>query len=290
MNHPSHPTHSDHKGSPHKGHGNLDFGKFTIRKLGEAHYAMLSPSSVMRMPMNSFFYLTQGEVFLQIDNDSILLRAGEMVLIPASVAVTISYYDKIVGYMGGFSSDFITDVSQNIIERFDFLRYFNASRFTFEGELLDRINLLFATLDSLWNGGGEREDLVKAYLLTLLHELDELRGEKLSTTPYNRLAYSFLELMFGEAQIVKKPSDYASQLCVSVNHLNKVVRQTTNKSLSEWIEERLILNAKVLLRNSSLSIAEIANQLGVADPSYFTRRFRQYEGISPKEYRERSGK
>ncbi len=277
----------NHRESPHKGHGELNLGKFTILKLSETHYTVPSPSPVMRLPMNSFFFLTRGEVFIQIDNESLLIREGEMVLIPASVAVTIQYYDRTVGYMGGFSSDYITDVSQSVVERFEFLRHFSVSKFLFEGEQLERVKMLFVTLESLWSAHEKRDDLMRAYLLSLLYELDLQCDSILSTTPYNRLAYRFLELLFSEEQAVRKPSDFASELCVSVNHLNKVVKQTTEKSLSEWIEERLMLNAKVLIRNSDISIADIAFQLGIADPSYFTRRFKQHEGISPKEYREK---
>ncbi len=277
----------NHRESPHKGHGELNLGKFTILKLRETHYSTPSPSPVMRLPMNSFFFLTRGEVFIQIDNESLLIREGEMVLIPASVAVTIQYYDRTVGYMGGFSSDYITDVSHSVVERFEFLRQFSVSKFLFEGEQLERVKILFVNLESLWSAHEKRDDLMRAYLLTLLYELDLQQGSMVSTTPYNRLAYRFLELLFDEGQAVRKPSDFASELCVSVNHLNKVVKQTTEKSLSEWIEERLMLNAKVLIRNSDISIADIAFQLGIADPSYFTRRFKQHEGISPKEYREK---
>ncbi|MFR9649347.1 MAG: helix-turn-helix domain-containing protein [Rikenellaceae bacterium] len=279
-------NHHPHRESPHKGHGDINLGKFTILKLSKNNYSTPSPSPVMRLPMNSFFFLTQGEVFLEIDGESILLRGGEMVLIPASVAVKIHYYDRTVGYMGGFSSDYITDVSQSVVERFEFLRSFSVARFLFEGDKLERVDGIFTTLEGLWSSHSGADDLMRSYLLTLLYELDQERDKMILPTVYNRLAYSFLKALFDENLSVRKPSDFASQLCVSVNHLNKVVRQTTKKSLSEWIEERLMLNAKVLLRNTDTSISDIAYQLGIADPSYFTRRFRQHEGISPKEYRE----
>ncbi len=286
-NHTHHHSHS-HRESPHKGHGDINLGKFTIVKLSENNYSTPSPSPVMRLPMNTLFFLTQGEVFLQIDGESILLREGEMVLIPASVAVMIHYYDRTVGYMGGFSSDYITDISQSVVERFEFLRSFSVARFLFKGERLERIKKLFVTLESLWGAEKKSDNLMRVYLLALLYELDDEHDAMVSPTTYNRLAYSFLKLLFNENQAVRKPADFASELCVSLNHLNKVVKQTTEKSLSEWIEERLMLNAKVLIRNTDISISDIACRLGIADPSYFTRRFRQHEGISPKEYRERS--
>lgn len=82
-------------------------------------------------------------------------------------------------------------------------------------------------------------------------------------------------------------SEYAELLHVSPNHLNKVVRDVTNQSPSKWIDETLVLEAKVLLFQSKLSISEIATELGLLDASYFSRLFKKYVGVSPLEFRKR---
>ena len=52
------------------------------------------------------------------------------------------------------------------------------------------------------------------------------------------------------------------------------------------IHERLLLEAKRLLRYSDLPVADIADQLNFEDPSYFSRFFKKHTGFSPSEFRE----
>ncbi len=272
--------------SPHKHGGSpFDFSNFTILALSENHYAMQCPTPMMRWPINGFFYLTSGEIFIQVENDSVLLKEGEMILIPANVPISIRYYNQTVGFMGGFSSDYITDLSQSVIERFEFLRYHNTTRFTFESEQKDRVNILFDSLLNIFKTSNGESKLIHTYLLCLLQELADNTGEQLVKTPSNQLSHRFLELLLNDNYKKYKPADFAQELSVTVNHLNKSVRQASSKSVSQWIDERLIVNAKILMHNPKMSIAEIANELSIEDQSYFARKFKQYEGVSPSEYR-----
>ena len=81
-------------------------------------------------------------------------------------------------------------------------------------------------------------------------------------------------------------SEVARLLGVSRSWLNQQVRQETSKNLTDHLQGRLILESKRLLAHSDLNVSEIAYQLGCEDPSYFTRLFRQVEGLSPREFRE----
>jgi AraC-like DNA-binding protein len=81
-------------------------------------------------------------------------------------------------------------------------------------------------------------------------------------------------------------SQVAKLLGVSRSWLNQLVRQETEKNLTDHLRGRLILESKRLLAHSDLNVSEIAYQLGFEDPSYFTRLFRQVEGLSPREFRE----
>lgn len=78
---------------------------------------------------------------------------------------------------------------------------------------------------------------------------------------------------------------YATVLGVSVNHLNDVVKETTGESAGEHIRLRRLLDAKRLLLYSELSVSEIGYHLAFKDPSYFSRFFRRYEGMTPAEFR-----
>ena len=79
--------------------------------------------------------------------------------------------------------------------------------------------------------------------------------------------------------------EFAEILAVSPNHLHKCVKTTTGKSAHELLEEMRLLEAKVLLKQTSMRIAEVAFKIGGFEPSDFSRFFKSKTGISPKEYR-----
>lgn len=82
-----------------------------------------------------------------------------------------------------------------------------------------------------------------------------------------------------------KVNDFADYLSVTPNHLNKSVKSTTVKSAHKLLVEMRILEAKVLLIQSNLSIAEIAHKIGKMDQSDFTQFFKSKTQMTPKQYR-----
>jgi len=82
-------------------------------------------------------------------------------------------------------------------------------------------------------------------------------------------------------------SNYASQLGVSVTHLNRISRLTTDKSVGELLSDIWIQEARRHLVFTAMSVKQIAFELGFSDPAYFSRFFTRETGISPKEYRVR---
>jgi len=81
------------------------------------------------------------------------------------------------------------------------------------------------------------------------------------------------------------PKDYAAMLFMSPNHLNTICQEILGKSAGELIRERILLEAKRLLINADLTIAEIAFRLNFTDNSYFTKFFKKYTGTTPEEFR-----
>lgn len=79
--------------------------------------------------------------------------------------------------------------------------------------------------------------------------------------------------------------DYARQLGVSRERLGFAVRKATGLSPQAYIHRELLSEARDLLLNSSLQVAEIAFRLGFQDPGYFNRFFTRNEGTSPGRFR-----
>lgn len=78
---------------------------------------------------------------------------------------------------------------------------------------------------------------------------------------------------------------YAKKMHLSANYIYKVVKKTTGRTVTEWIEQMTITEAKTLLRDSSLSVQEIGEQLNFPSLSFFGKYFKRVAGVSPNEYR-----
>ncbi len=83
---------------------------------------------------------------------------------------------------------------------------------------------------------------------------------------------------------------YAARLGVSVAHLNALCRQYAGRSALGMIHERLVLEARRNLVYTAMTVREVADLLGFADPAYFTRFFRRATGMAPTEFRERAAR
>ena len=79
---------------------------------------------------------------------------------------------------------------------------------------------------------------------------------------------------------------YASMLHISPVYLSRVVRQVTGRTVVDYINQMLLMEASFLLRNSKLSITQIADRLHFADTPSFSKFFSRKKGLSPREYRE----
>ena len=80
-------------------------------------------------------------------------------------------------------------------------------------------------------------------------------------------------------------SFYAKQLGVHPNHLNAVIKKATGETAKESIQNRLLMEIKLLLYSTNLSVKEISNQMGFNDPNYLSTFFNKYEHMSPLQYR-----
>jgi YesN/AraC family two-component response regulator len=75
-------------------------------------------------------------------------------------------------------------------------------------------------------------------------------------------------------------------LHLSISYLNEIDKETTGFTVSYWIQQEVVLEAKRLLYYSQCSVKEIAHALGYADHTYFSRLFKKVEGRTPGEFRE----
>lgn len=85
--------------------------------------------------------------------------------------------------------------------------------------------------------------------------------------------------------LLRTPSDFARQLHIHVNNLNRVLKQTTGKTTSQIIAERIAQEARILLIHSPWTIKEIAWALGFKEAAHFSNFFKKITGLTPLEFR-----
>lgn len=78
---------------------------------------------------------------------------------------------------------------------------------------------------------------------------------------------------------------YASQLNISPVYLSRVVRQVTGRTVVDYVNQFLVMEASFLLRTTTLSITQIADRLHFADAASFSKFFLRNNGVRPKDYR-----
>ncbi|UOQ69259.1 helix-turn-helix transcriptional regulator [Hymenobacter volaticus] len=174
-----------------------------------------------------------------------------------------------------------------------------------EGHLVFQLNpvevaraaALFTQMhEELSSDYAHKYDLLRAYVLELLH-LGQKRQPATTLHPTHsaaaRLTSRFVELLEQQFPLttpqqgvpLRTPKDFADQLAVHVNHLNKVLKEHTGRTTTDLIGGRLAQEAKALLRQTDWSLWEIADSLGFVDVAHFSHFFRRYAAVSPGAFR-----
>lgn len=100
-----------------------------------------------------------------------------------------------------------------------------------------------------------------------------------------RISDQFLQLVLDNFRKERFLEFYADKLQITPKHLSRTVKQQTGYTAVDWIERYVILEAKVLLKSSNLTIQQISDELNFPSQSFFGKYFKKLTGMSPKEFR-----
>ena len=106
-----------------------------------------------------------------------------------------------------------------------------------------------------------------------------------TTTRQTELFHRFVTLVQAHSSQEREVSFYADKLCISTRYLSTIVRTVARSSAKEFIDRSVLLEIKMLLQSTDLSVQEIAYRLHFPDQSYLGRYFKKHTGESPTEYR-----
>jgi AraC family transcriptional regulator, transcriptional activator of pobA len=273
-----------------------DYARFFVARVEDMVRLMKLPVPPARITNHTLMYLTEGQATMTIGSEEYTLLKNECLVVPAGQVFSIGNVDldSGKGYLCSIQNDSIVGkyAKSDILKDFEFFQVWGNPRIRLGGQTSLFVNRLFERIftDYTENGLGNT-DILQPYLVALLCEINGAYVP-LSTGKYTSavgITHRFRDLLFRHVTTKHLVTEYAALLNISPNHLNKSVKAITGKSPTKWIDEAIVLEAKVLLYQSDLSIGEIAAAIGLYDPSYFSRLFRKFEGVSPLQFRRAIG-
>jgi AraC-like DNA-binding protein len=202
------------------------------------------------------------------------------------------------GFFCIFSEDFLTQDNSGI--RLKELPVFSPGGnpvFFLNDDQIDDIRHIFKKMfREIESDYAYKYDLLRNYVIELIHfgqKLQPATSLFTETNAYKRVSSLFIELLERQFPVepphqklnLRSAKDYADQLSIHVNYLNKVLKEITGKTTTELITERVVKESKILLKHTDWNVSEIAYSLGFDEPSHFNNLFKKHTQLSPRAFR-----
>ena len=130
--------------------------------------------------------------------------------------------------------------------------------------------------------------LLQMALMNDLHHIQTVEAERqpdVKPSRQEQVFNQFIDLVNEHGSRERRIQFYAERLLLSPNRLSTIIKEYSGRTVSQWLNQETLLQAKVLLRHSDLMIYEIADRLGFAESTAFNRYFKREVGMTPLEYR-----
>lgn len=263
--------------------------EFFIHSFKDYNVPLKLPLPPHKKTVNDIVIITKGKMKRSIGLQTFFLKKNDCLFTPKGAITTTEWMSKnIEGYFCHFSDEYLARFSllQNwhTHSNKNYFLHLSPLQIKILMPLLDRILKIYNSNESQLT----HRQLIPFYLSALMAEIifwlqDEIKMSQWSH-PLLPAFFEWIHLHFKQRESIK---DLAARLNTSPNHLNKIVKKETGKTVSELINELIVLEAKVLLAEPQMSIGQVSHNLGFDDQSYFSRFFKKHTGISPGAYRKK---
>lgn len=266
---------------------------FFINRMEEAVKAIKFPKKGVRSNYFEIFLITQGYCNLEYNLQEINQTANQIRFSsPSSLSLVKEISEDIQGYYLFFDDDFIRLSNQmGFLSNLPFFFSSTYPLIELQEETLKHFYYLFEYLIKISKqvNYNVENKISSTYLTAILLESKEMFQEILfannTSLASQRITQDFFNLLSKSTSYQSKTKDYAEKLNLSSKYFAKSIKITTGFPPSHFIKKSIVLEAKILLKETKDSISEIAYRLGFEDVSYFTRFFKKNTEQTPLAYR-----
>ena len=158
-----------------------------------------------------------------------------------------------------------------------------------QGEM---INQYFTLLWDITQISTFQREVIQHLLSSLLYFVQHMTKQyidenEIKMNRQTELFHHFIDLVNQYSKTQRNVGFYADKLCLTPRYLNTVIKQCSQQTVMEWINQSILLEAQVLLTYSDLMIYQIADELSFANPSFFCKFFKKMTGMTPLEYQKK---
>lgn len=251
------------------------------------------PSEPRRMNFILIGLCTRGEVMYQLDTQKQIIKEGDILIVSdRHVVEGYQHSADMEGLCMMLSVNFYREIIQNVS---DVSSLFLFSRqhpvMSLEQKEIDTFKEYFQVIKQKISDEANhfRKDLIKTLLLAMFYDLSNIiyrvKNDGKPQTRAQIIFTRFIKLVEQNFRQERRVSWYAQQLCITPKYLSETVKRASQRTPNEWIDNYIILELRVQLKNSTKTIKEITEELNFPNQSFMGKFFREHVGMSPSEYR-----
>jgi AraC family transcriptional activator of pobA len=235
-------------------------------------------------------FFTKGSGTHDIDFDTFRIQPGSMFFMQPGQIHHWDLSDDIDGFVVFYSQEMYNlYFRQKTIDAYPFYHSLGISpEMIFDAKESKAIEPYFYNMLEEYQGNKMmKQDKIMNLLDSIHIEIARKYNEDfvLETHSYNVKIKNFDTLLEKYFWTEKAPSFYASQLNITLKHLNRICNEILKKTTTQVITDRIILEAKRMLMDKKRTVNEIATELGFDDYSYFVRLFKKHTAMTPTAFR-----
>ncbi len=137
-----------------------------------------------------------------------------------------------------------------------------------------------------------RRDIVRSLLQAVIYDMGETIARiqnrpETKKTRAESIYIDFMTLVERDFRIERRVSQYAQALHITPKYLAETIKNVSKRTPNDWIDDYVVMELRVLLKNTNLSIKEIAEKMHFPNQSFLGKYFKEHVGMSPSEYRKR---
>ena len=236
---------------------------------------------------------TKGRLKYQLDTQDQYINAGDMIIVSENriidkyesssdfeglvMMISINFFHEIIQTVRDVNSLFIFARSHPVI--------------SLENKEIEAFKEYFHVIQKRLGDKGNffRRDLIRSLLLAMLYDVGNFIYRFKETDRPQTRAESFftrfIKMVEEHCKHERRVGWYALQLGITPKYLSEAVKSVSKRTPNQWIDNYVLMEIRVMLKNSTKSVKEISNEMNFPNQSFLGKYFKEHVGMSPSKYR-----